>query len=318
MGFEGLVVGDWNGHGQVAGCTATDCPRLAQRRARSVHGARQLEGPVRQPRGRCRDGHGADGAARRRGAPHPARQGQARPARTAPGRARRPSAQSARPAHLALAREAVGEIAGAAQERGRRCCRSGPARACWSRARAPTSMAMQSGGWTISWQGTDVRNEDFPNGQTIGRALVGRGRGGGRPRQLVRRRQLRAQARRRDRGVRRAALCRVPGRRPDARLSSRATSATWRCCASSRRRAFRWCRCSCPAGRCSSRAEINASDAFVAAWLPGTQADGVADVLVAGRDGAPAARLHRPAALRLAGRRALADRRAAVRARLWP
>ena len=25
MGFTGLVVGDWNGHGQVAGCSATDC-----------------------------------------------------------------------------------------------------------------------------------------------------------------------------------------------------------------------------------------------------------------------------------------------------
>jgi beta-glucosidase len=31
--------------------------------------------------------------------------------------------------------------------------------------------------------------------------------------------------------------------------------------------------------------EINASDAFVAAWLPGTEGAGVADVLVAGRDG---------------------------------
>ena len=31
--------------------------------------------------------------------------------------------------------------------------------------------------------------------------------------------------------------------------------------------------------------ELNASDAFVAAWLPGTQGDGVADVVVAGRDG---------------------------------
>ena len=27
LGFDGLVVGDWNGHGQVAGCTNTDCPR---------------------------------------------------------------------------------------------------------------------------------------------------------------------------------------------------------------------------------------------------------------------------------------------------
>lgn len=27
MGFDGFVVGDWNAHGQVAGCTATDCPQ---------------------------------------------------------------------------------------------------------------------------------------------------------------------------------------------------------------------------------------------------------------------------------------------------
>ncbi len=26
MGFDGVVVGDWNGHGQVKGCTVTDCP----------------------------------------------------------------------------------------------------------------------------------------------------------------------------------------------------------------------------------------------------------------------------------------------------
>lgn len=27
MGFDGVVVGDWNGHAQVAGCTVTDCPQ---------------------------------------------------------------------------------------------------------------------------------------------------------------------------------------------------------------------------------------------------------------------------------------------------
>lgn len=27
MGFDGLVVGDWNGHGQIKGCTVTDCPQ---------------------------------------------------------------------------------------------------------------------------------------------------------------------------------------------------------------------------------------------------------------------------------------------------
>ena len=27
LGFEGLVVGDWNGHGQIKGCTNSDCPQ---------------------------------------------------------------------------------------------------------------------------------------------------------------------------------------------------------------------------------------------------------------------------------------------------
>ena len=26
MGFDGFIVGDWNGHGQIPGCTNTDCP----------------------------------------------------------------------------------------------------------------------------------------------------------------------------------------------------------------------------------------------------------------------------------------------------
>ena len=36
------------------------------------------------------------------------------------------------------------------------------------------NMAMQAGGWTITWQGTDTKPEDFPNGQTIGRAIAQR------------------------------------------------------------------------------------------------------------------------------------------------
>ncbi|MFX6303994.1 hypothetical protein ABTF83_19990, partial [Acinetobacter baumannii] len=32
---------------------------------------------------------------------------------------------------------------------------------------------MQAGGWTITWQGTDTSAADFPNGQTLGRALAG-------------------------------------------------------------------------------------------------------------------------------------------------
>ena len=42
-------------------------------------------------------------------------------------------------------------------------------------------------------------------------------------------------------------------------------------------------RSSCPAGPLWINPEINASDAFVAAWLPGTEGGGVADVLIARR-----------------------------------
>src|SRR3546814_18412267 len=27
LGFDGVVVGDWNGHGQIDGCTNSDCPQ---------------------------------------------------------------------------------------------------------------------------------------------------------------------------------------------------------------------------------------------------------------------------------------------------
>ena len=51
---------------------------------------------------------------------------------------------------------------------------------------------------------------------------------------------------------------------------------------------------------------INLSDAFVAAFLPGTEGRGLADLLLAGANGR-ALRLHRPAVLRLA-RLGLLDR----------
>lgn len=38
MGFDGLVVGDWNGHGQIKGCTVTDCPQSLMATG-SLHGA---------------------------------------------------------------------------------------------------------------------------------------------------------------------------------------------------------------------------------------------------------------------------------------
>ena len=48
--------------------------------------------------------------------------------------------------------------------------------------------------------------------------------------------------------------------------------------------------------------ELDASDAFVVAWLPGTEGGGVADMLFRKQDGEPELRLHRPAVVLLAAR----------------
>ena len=72
--------------------------------------------------------------------------------------------------------------------------------------------------------------------------------------------------------------------------------------------------------------ELNAADAFVAAWLPGTEGGGVADVLFKTATGKVASRLHRQAAVFVAeDRRPGADERRAgelqpavsVRLRRW-
>ena len=64
---------------------------------------------------------------------------------------------------------------------------------------------------------------------------------------------------------------------------------------------------------------INRSDAFVAAWLPGTEGLGLADMLLAGRRRPPRLRLHRPPVVRLAGGRLpAAARRDPVPPRLRP
>ena len=64
---------------------------------------------------------------------------------------------------------------------------------------------------------------------------------------------------------------------------------------------------------------INRSDAFVAAWLPGTEGIGLADMLLAGSQRPAGLRLHRPAVVRLAGRRLPAPaRRNPVPPRLRP
>ena len=142
-------------------------------------------------------------------------------------------------------------IAGAAEERQAAAAAVAQARTCWSPATAPTTSRKQSGGWTITWQGTGLTNADFPHAQSIWSGIDEAVRAAGGTATLSVDGSFTRQARRRDRRVRRGALCRVR-RRPPPRLEYQPgrQDRPRDCCASSRPRAFRRCRSSFPGGRC--------------------------------------------------------------------
>ena len=213
MGFAGLVVGDWNGHGQVAGCEATNCPQalnagldlymapdswkglydnlLAQVRAGEITPGRLDDAVRRNLRVKFKLGL-MDGQPDDRGN----------------------HAVVGAPEHLAVAREAVAKSLVLLKNEGSTLPIRPGARVLVTGPGAD-SMAMQSGGWTVSWQGNDVTKADFPNGQTIWEGLRDAVAAAG---ARVCEQQQRCASRCRRGRVRRRTLCRVPGRPASSRF----------------------------------------------------------------------------------------------------
>ena len=281
MGFEGLVVGDWNAHGQVEGCTATDCPAslndgldlymapdswkglfeslVAETKSGAVPMAR-LEDAVRRVL-RVKAKLGLLGA-------NPVERGD--------------TAQVGAPAHLALAREAAAkslvllknEGALLPIKPGSRVLVTGP---------GADDMAMQAGGWTITWQGTDTTAKDFANGQTVGRALVTAVEAAGG--------SARLDPAGTDTAPADVAVV-VYGERPYAEFQGDMPDIAFRPLAGEdaliarlKARGIKVVSVFLTGRPLFAGNLMNASDAFVAAWLPGTQGAGVADLLVAQRGG---------------------------------
>lgn len=284
MGFQGLAVGDWNGHGQVAGCTVTDCAAavnagldlfMAPDSWKGLYSSLLREaqsGAV--PMARIDD-------AVRRILRVKAKLGLLTP------RVERPLHQSriGSPAHLALAREAVAKSLVLLKNNGSVLPIKAGARVLVAGPGAD-SIAMQAGGWTISWQGSDVANDDFPNGQAVYQALSEAVREAGGSAALSADGSFTSKP---DVAVvvfgekpyaeflgDVRTLAYQPGEQRDLALLKKLKTQGIPVVAVflSGRPMF-------------VSPEINASDAFVAAWLPGTQGRGIADVLVAGRSGRP-------------------------------
>ncbi|WP_246450446.1 glycoside hydrolase family 3 protein [Sphingomonas rhizophila] len=169
MAFNGLVVGDWNGHGQVPGCRNTSCAAsmnagldmfmapdswkdlydstLAQVKSGQIPMARLDDAVRRILRVKLRAG------LFEKGAPS-----------TRPLAGQFALLGSAE--HRAVARQAVRESLVLLKNQGQILPLSPKARVLVAGDGAD-NISKQSGGWTITWQGSDLTNADFPKADSI-------------------------------------------------------------------------------------------------------------------------------------------------------
>ena len=281
MGFAGLVVGDWNGHGQVAGCSATDCAAAINAGLDLFMAPDSWKGLYASTLAAARDGRIS--AARlddavRRNLRVKFKLGLMGDILTTRGDA---SAVGA-PAHLELAREAVSKsLVLLKNENAVLPIRSG-AKVLIAGSGAD-DMAMQAGGWTITWQGTDTTAADYPNGQTIGRAIADAVTANGGAATVSPDGAFHTKP---DIAVM------VVGEKPYAEFEGDVPNLAFQPKPAEAATIARLKAQGVPvvilfvSGRPMFTGRlINQADAFVAAWLPGTQGRGIADVLVAQRNG---------------------------------
>jgi beta-glucosidase len=156
------------------------------------------------------------------------------------------------------------------------------------------SLRTQSGGWSLSWQGAKNTNADFPAGDTI---LAGIREAVGDANVVFREQANDVDPREFN------AIVAVIGELPSAEMRGDVMSVNSIAESSRYPEDLAVLRKVAGHGKpvvtvlLSGRPLyasdlINLSDAFVAAWLPGTEGKGVADVLFAGTDGAPANDFH--------------------------
>jgi beta-glucosidase len=281
MGFEGFVIGDWDGHAQLPGCRSDRCPQainagldmfMAPYHWKELYDntlASARSGEI--PAARLND-------AVRRILRVKFRLGLFETARPYEGRMELLNSPAAR----ALAREAVRSSLVLLKNGGALPIRAS-ARVLVTGPGAD-SIPMQCGGWSLTWQGSDTSNADFPGAQSVTAAIKQAVEsGGGR---IVDDSDL-SGANRPDVAVV------VYGEQPYAEINGDLQFAVYNE-GKTLAELKRLQRAGIPtvsvflSGRpLWARPELDASDAFVAAWLPGTEGGGIADVLIGDAAGRP-------------------------------
>ncbi|MHA0318574.1 glycoside hydrolase family 3 N-terminal domain-containing protein [Sphingomonas melonis] len=289
MGFDGFAIGDWNAHGQVPGCSNEDCPAAinAGLDMFMYSGSKWKElyaNTLREAKDGTIPATRLDDAVRR-----------ILRVKMLAGTfdAGRPSSRPmagkfdllGSPEHRAIARQAVRESLVLLKNNGG-VLPLKPNANILVAGRGADNIGQQSGGWSITWQGTGVTNAAFPNGQSIWSGIDQAVRAGGGKATLA---VDGAYTTKPDAAIvvfgetpyaeftgDRPTLEYSPEDKSDLALLKRLKAAGIPVVAVFLSGRPLWV-----------NPELNAADAFVAAFLPGTEGGGVADVLIAGRDGKP-------------------------------
>lgn len=288
MGFNGFVVGDWNAHGQIAGCTNESCAAainagldmfmmsgdwkalyrntLAQAKSGEIVPARLDDAVRRILRVKMLAGTFAAG----------------KPStRRYAGR----FGLIGSPEGHAIGRQAVQESLVLLKNNGG-VLPLKPKANILVAGIAADDVAQQAGGWSITWQGTDVPKRGFPNATSIWSGIDQAVRAGGGTATYS---PTGAYSAKPDAAIvvfgetpyaefmgDRPTLEYSPGDKSDLALLRKLKAAGIPVVAVFLSGRPMWV-----------NAELNASDAFVAAFLPGSEGAGVADVLFAAKDGRP-------------------------------
>jgi len=284
MGFDGFVVGDWNGHGQIVGCSNESCPQavnagldifmvptdawkpllentIAQVQAGDIAMSRIDDAVSRILRVKFRAGLFDK--------PSPAK-------RQFSGK----TELIGHDAHRKIAQQAVRESLVLLKNNDNILPLS-PKMNILVAGDAADNIGKQSGGWTITWQGTNNENSDFPGGTSIYDGFATQVKSAGGHIELS---QDGSYINKPDVAVvvfgeepyaeghgDRANLVYQRGNKTDLALLKQFKSQGIPVVSVFISGRPMWV-----------NAELNASDAFVAAWLPGSEGKAVADVLIKG------------------------------------
>ncbi len=285
LGFNGIVVGDWDGYAQLPGCSKIDCPQallagldmymapdswkglyentLREARSGIIPIARLDQAVLRILKAKIRAGVMDEGKPSAR-----------------PDAGRWDLLGS--PAHRAVARAAVRESLVLLKNENHILPLS-PKLHVLVAGEGADSFAMQCGGWTISWQGGDDNPADYPHGQTIFDGIRQAVQaGGGEATFSVKG----------DYAQKPDVAIVVFGEKPYAEFKGDLSNVDFASGQHDLALLEKLKAAGIPvvsiflSGRpLYVTPEINTSDAFVAAWLPGSEGEGVADLLFRQPDG---------------------------------